>query len=175
MAVEARRLRSPLRLMDVLCAQLVLEGVPLVRSTWAMQPPIGGGFGYGLGWRPGKPVREQHFDEGELIEDRFQHSPFRALIFGGEPIRRKLLDPDLELDFPILEELRGKGLMVGLKCAEDGQNAALNAKLTELGMLTALAGDNVLRMVPPLIITNTQVDEALAMLREACDTVSAEA
>lgn len=77
-------------------------------------------------------------------------------------------------EFPeLLVEYRGLGLMVGLKCAEDGQNAAINAKLTELGMLTALAGDNVLRMVPPLIITEAQVDEATAMLRSACQFVQA--
>lgn len=82
----------------------------------------------------------------------------------------------LVAEFPtVLAELRGKGLMVGLKCVEDGQNSALNTRLTELGLLTALAGDNVLRMVPPLIITNDQVDEAVSLLRDACQSVGDEA
>lgn len=75
-------------------------------------------------------------------------------------------------EFPeLFEEIRGQGLMVGLKCVKDGQNAAICAKLTELGMLTVLAGDNVLRLVPPLIIEESHVDEAMVFLREACQAI----
>jgi acetylornithine/succinyldiaminopimelate/putrescine aminotransferase len=37
------------------------------------------------------------------------------------------------------------------------------------------AGDNVVRFVPPLIITEEQVDEALGMLKRALDSLAAEA
>ncbi len=72
----------------------------------------------------------------------------------------------------VLEEVRGRGLMLGLKCVEDGANAVLNAKLFELGLMTVLAGDNVMRMVPPLIITQAHVDEAVAMIDQACQTIN---
>jgi acetylornithine/N-succinyldiaminopimelate aminotransferase len=75
-------------------------------------------------------------------------------------------------DYPqVLEEVRGQGLMIGLKCINEGQNAAISAKLTELGMLTVLAGDNVLRLVPPLTIEESHVDEAMAFLKEALHAV----
>lgn len=64
--------------------------------------------------------------------------------------------PDVFLD------IRGLGLLLGLKCAVpngDAQNAALAE-----GLLTVAAGDNVLRLAPPLIISRAEVDAALDLL-----------
>jgi acetylornithine/N-succinyldiaminopimelate aminotransferase len=62
----------------------------------------------------------------------------------------------------VFTEARGAGLILGLKCAIPNTEAQ-NAALIE-GLLTVAAGDNVLRLVPPLIITQTECDEALALL-----------
>jgi acetylornithine/N-succinyldiaminopimelate aminotransferase len=65
----------------------------------------------------------------------------------------------------VFTEARGAGLIVGLKCAVPNtelQNAALHE-----GLLTVAAGDNVLRLVPPLIIRQPECDEALALLDRA--------
>jgi acetylornithine/N-succinyldiaminopimelate aminotransferase len=62
----------------------------------------------------------------------------------------------------VFTEARGAGLILGLKCAVPNmevQNAALRENL-----LTVAAGDNVLRLVPPLIIRQAECDEALALL-----------
>ena len=69
----------------------------------------------------------------------------------------------------VFAEVRGQGLMTGMKCVEEGSNAKINAKLVELGLLTVLAGDNVLRLVPPLIITESEVDEAIDLIDQAAD------
>ena len=66
----------------------------------------------------------------------------------------------------VLAEVRGSGLMLGLKCV--GENAALIAELNANGMLAIAAGDNVVRLVPPLIIEEAHVDEALAILEKSC-------
>ena len=66
----------------------------------------------------------------------------------------------------MLAEVRGAGLMLGLKCV--GENTALIAELNANGMLAIAAGDNVVRLVPPLIIEEAQVDEALAILEKSC-------
>ena len=66
----------------------------------------------------------------------------------------------------MLGEVRGAGLMLGLKCV--GENTALIAELNANGMLAIAAGDNVVRLVPPLIIEEAQVDEALAILEKSC-------
>jgi acetylornithine/N-succinyldiaminopimelate aminotransferase len=70
---------------------------------------------------------------------------------------------DLCAKYPsVFIEARGAGLILGLKCAIPNGEAQ-NAALAE-GLLTVAAGDNVLRLVPPLIIRQPEVDEALALL-----------
>jgi acetylornithine/N-succinyldiaminopimelate aminotransferase len=65
----------------------------------------------------------------------------------------------------VFTEVRGTGLIVGLKCAVPN-TAAQNAAVAE-GLLTVAAGDNVLRLVPPLIVRQAECDEALARLDRA--------
>jgi acetylornithine/N-succinyldiaminopimelate aminotransferase len=62
----------------------------------------------------------------------------------------------------VFTEARGAGLIVGLKCAVPNMEVQ-NAALAE-GLLTVAAGDNVLRLVPPLMIRQSESDEALALL-----------
>ena len=65
--------------------------------------------------------------------------------------------------FPhVVEEVRGKGLMLGLKCRIP--NTELVAKLMANGLLTVGAGDNVVRLLPPLIIGEAEIDDAVAIL-----------
>ncbi len=65
--------------------------------------------------------------------------------------------------FPqVFTEARGKGLMQGLKCA--GTNTELVDRLRAAGLLTVGAADNVIRLLPPLIITETEVDAAVEIL-----------
>ncbi len=65
----------------------------------------------------------------------------------------------------VFEEVRGIGLMLGLKCRvlnADVQKAALAE-----GLLTVAAGDNVLRLVPPLIVSEAECADAVTRLRKA--------
>ena len=59
-------------------------------------------------------------------------------------------------------EVRGRGLLAGLQCIVP--NTELVTKLRQDGLLAITAGDNVVRLAPPLIITQAQIDEAVAML-----------
>ena len=73
----------------------------------------------------------------------------------------------------VISEVRGKGLMLGLKCVVE--NAALSAKLLENGLITIVAGDNVVRIVPPLIIDESHVEEAAGILETSCAALAEEA
>jgi acetylornithine/N-succinyldiaminopimelate aminotransferase len=74
---------------------------------------------------------------------------------------------DMVARFPnIFVEARGKGLMVGLRCAEDVVNAQMVAALRSAGLLSAGAGANVVRFVPPLIITDAHIAEAAAIIEQ---------
>jgi acetylornithine/N-succinyldiaminopimelate aminotransferase len=65
----------------------------------------------------------------------------------------------------VFVEARGAGLIVGLKCAVP--NTEVQAACVAEGLLTVAAGDNVLRLVPPLIVRAAECAEAVAMLRAA--------
>ena len=66
----------------------------------------------------------------------------------------------------IIEDVRGHGLMLGLKCRVPNQK--LLAALRAEKLLTVQAGDNVVRFLPPLIVTEAEIDEACAKLDAAC-------
>lgn len=69
--------------------------------------------------------------------------------------------------FPdLILEVRGKGLMLGLRLADDHVNAEVVNRLIEQGLLTIPAGDNVIRLLPPLIIGRAEIEEAVATLEE---------
>jgi acetylornithine/N-succinyldiaminopimelate aminotransferase len=61
-----------------------------------------------------------------------------------------------------LREITGAGLMIGVNCEID--NGELNAELTRQRFLTVKAGNNSLRLLPPLNVTQTEIEEALAIL-----------
>ncbi len=63
--------------------------------------------------------------------------------------------------------VRGAGLLLGLQLTPAVSNAALQAAAVDEGLLTVAAGQNVLRVAPSLIITEAEVDAALAMLDRA--------
>jgi len=65
----------------------------------------------------------------------------------------------------IFEEVRGKGLMLGLKCRVP--NGDLLARFREAGVLSVGAGDNVLRVMPPLTITEAELGEAVERIETA--------
>ncbi|WP_319530550.1 aspartate aminotransferase family protein [uncultured Cohaesibacter sp.] len=71
----------------------------------------------------------------------------------------------------IITEVRGRGLLLGLKLTMPP--AELLAACREEGMLAVPAGDNVLRIVPPLIIGQEEIDFAMNALEKALDKLSA--
>jgi len=67
----------------------------------------------------------------------------------------------------MVEEVRGTGLLVGLKLKPEISNTEMQNAAVAEGLLTVAAGMNVLRLAPPLVITTAEADEALAMLDRA--------
>lgn len=83
----------------------------------------------------------------------------------GALLRQRLAE--LNDRYPaIIETVRGEGLMFGVKTR--GPNGDFAAAARAEGLLTVLAGDNVVRLLPPLIIDETHIVEAAARLERAC-------
>jgi acetylornithine/N-succinyldiaminopimelate aminotransferase len=73
----------------------------------------------------------------------------------------------------IIEEVRGQGLMLGLKCKVP--NLKLLEALRAERMLTVQAGDNVVRLLPPLIVGEEEIDLACDKVDAACAALKAHA
>jgi acetylornithine/N-succinyldiaminopimelate aminotransferase len=70
----------------------------------------------------------------------------------------------------IIGEIRGMGLMVGLKMLVD--NTAFIKKLMDHKMLTVKAEDNVIRLFPPLIVSNNELDESINKIEKVCEDMN---
>ena len=66
-----------------------------------------------------------------------------------------------------IEEVRGKGLLIGLKLKAGYDPKKLAGLARDRKLLIGAAGDNVARMAPPLIITQDDASEAIGILDEA--------
>ena len=64
----------------------------------------------------------------------------------------------------LIVDVRGIGLMAGVQFHESVSSADVCTALRENGLLTAIAGGNVVRFVPPLIIQPADIEEAGAIL-----------
>ncbi len=71
----------------------------------------------------------------------------------------------------LIEDVRGLGLMIGVKCRDTITNAAVVSAARDAGLLTVPAGDNTVRLLPPLIITEEEMSEAIGILNTAFTAV----
>ncbi len=77
----------------------------------------------------------------------------------------RLIDENSDL----FADVRGRGLMVGLKCKVP--NSEFVTALRDEKILSVGAGENVLRILPPLNVTQAEIDFAVDGLDAACRTV----
>ncbi len=66
----------------------------------------------------------------------------------------------------VISEVRGEGLLIGLRMVPPA--AEMVDELRNEEMITVAAGDNVVRLLPPLIIGETEIAEAIARIDRAC-------
>ena len=153
------------------------EHAGILPDAIGMAKGLGGGFPIGAVW-----IREnaaEYFQPGS-----------HGTTFGGTPLacaaalavlhvidKEKLLDKvaansgpwlkkleKLAADFPQqLKAVRGRGYMIGLQMA--GDPAPHQAALREAGLLAPGAGNNVIRLLPPLIATRAHLDRSVEIIR----------
>jgi acetylornithine aminotransferase len=73
-----------------------------------------------------------------------------------------------ELASGAVKEVRGQGLMIGIDLAKPC--GALVQRALDAGLLISVTADTVIRLVPPLILTQAEADEIVAIL---CPLISA--
>lgn len=94
----------------------------------------------------------------EILKDGFLENVTK----NGHYLYKKL--EDLANKFPIIEQVKGKGLMIGVKFNTNVNARELMYELIDCGLLTSTASGNVIRVIPPLIINQQEVDEGVAIL-----------
>jgi len=76
---------------------------------------------------------------------------------------------DINAKYPIFDEVRGKGLLLGAALNEEWQGRARDILLAagEEGLMVLIAGANVVRFTPSLVIDKADIDEGMARLERA--------
>ena len=69
---------------------------------------------------------------------------------------------DLESKYDEIIEIRGAGLLLGIKTKKS--NIEVNKCLLKNKLLTVIASDNIIRLAPPLIVEKQDIDKALNII-----------
>ena len=73
----------------------------------------------------------------------------------------------LKIKFPkIIKEIRGRGFLIGLQLYKDQTNFIKNLMKNKL--LTIRAAENVVRILPPLNVKKTEIDQAIKTINKVC-------
>ena len=87
--------------------------------------------------------------------------------YAGDYIRGKISSWNL----PIVKDVRGKGLMIGTQIVPEIKPYDIEVKCLEKGLCTTTAGSDVVRFLPPLVITDKEIDEGLAIYKEVLESL----
>ncbi len=105
---------------------------------------------------------------GELVKpELLQHVNDVAGYFTQQLEGLKARFPD------VIADIRGKGLLIGVKLIPN--NREFMALARDQRLLVAGGGDNCIRLLPPLVITQDEAREAIGKLEAACEAVRAKA
>ena len=88
---------------------------------------------------------------------------------------------ELQARHPVIGEVRGRGLMIGMELVTDRASRAPAKELCDRivdrayynGLLLLACGKSTLRFMPPLSVTQAEVDEAMAILEQTITECSA--
>ncbi|UTS81261.1 aspartate aminotransferase family protein [Phaeobacter piscinae] len=110
---------------------------------------------------------------GCAVMDHVTDPEFLAEVNRKAGLLRQKLEGLVAAHPQVFEEVRGSGLMLGLKCV--AANSDVVAAGYEAEVVTVPAADNVVRLLPPLTLTDEDIAEAFTRLDQAATAVEAKA
>ena len=110
---------------------------------------------------------------GNAVMDIVATPAFLAEVNRKSALLRQSLEGLVATHPDVFEGVRGSGLMLGLKCKATNTDV-VNACYAQ-NLITIPAGDNVIRLLPPLNITDDEIAEAITRLNQAATAVLAHA
>jgi len=111
---------------------------------------------------------------GNVVYDELTAPGFMDQVVEVSNVLRQQLSGLQDAHGDKIEDVRGRGLLIGLKLKDGFNNRALVGHARAHHLLMGAAGDNVARMAPPLIITADHVREAVTALDKALDALQPE-
>ncbi|OFD39804.1 acetylornithine aminotransferase [Bacillus mycoides] len=105
----------------------------------------------------------------EVLQCIKEQSFFKEVQEKGEYVLKKLQEELRHVE--CVQNIRGKGLMIGIECKHEVANFI--EQLEKAGLLVLQAGPNVIRLLPPLIVTNEELEQAVYMIKEVVCTKNA--
>jgi acetylornithine/N-succinyldiaminopimelate aminotransferase len=109
---------------------------------------------------------------GIAVMSRVADPVFLAEVNRKAGLLRQRLEGLVAAHPAVFEEVRGLGLMLGLRCKAVNADVVKAAYAAEL--ITVPAADNVIRLLPPLNITDDEIAEAVARLERAATAIEAQ-
>ena len=157
------------------------EGSLVVPDIMTMAKQLGGGTA--IGAMAAKPEIAEHLKPGthastfggnplaaaagcavfEIIRDENLLENAQRM---GAYLKQRMLE--LKQDSPLIAEVRGTGLMIGVELTESGAGVA--TACLERGLHINCTHGTVLRIMPPLTITREQLDEGITVLSNVLQT-----
>jgi acetylornithine aminotransferase len=105
----------------------------------------------------------------EVLQFIKEQSFFKEVQEKGEYVLKKLQEELRHAE--CVQNIRGKGLMIGIECKHEVANVI--EQLEKAGLLVLQAGPNVIRLLPPLIVTNEELEQAIYMIKRVVCTKNA--
>ena len=110
---------------------------------------------------------------GNVVFDELTADGFMDQVNDVANFLRQQLHGLLDRHADKVEEVRGKGLLIGIKLKAGYDPKKLAGLCRDRHLLVGAAGDNVSRMAPPLVITQDDASEAVAIMDEALGQLEA--
>ena len=104
---------------------------------------------------------------GNVVVDTVSDPAFLDRVnHAGDYIRGKIASWNL----PIVKDVRGKGLMIGTQIDSSVKPFDIEVKCLEKGLCTTTAGTDVVRFLPPLTISDKEIEEGLAIYKSVLES-----
>ena len=161
------------------------EWAAITPDIMAVAKGIGGGFPLGACLATAEAAKGMTFGThgttyggnplamavGNAVLDIIANEPFLQGVRDKALLLKQRLAEIKDRHPGVIAEIRGEGLMVGLKTVVP--NGDFNTAMRNQHMLGVMAGDNVVRLLPPLTITEAEIALAVDKLDAACAAIEA--
>jgi adenylate cyclase len=110
LADGARSAQTSEAVLKDLCERLTAAGLPLARVAVFVRTLNPNNIGRRFVWRQGQPIEVLDGDFDLLKSDQYLRNPIGVVQRDGQPIRRRLWDPNSPMDYPVLAEFKAAGV-----------------------------------------------------------------